>query len=110
MMDSKGIMKKYPVYIMLLAMVMLNITSIAHASCTLDGSDHVQFIDLEDHSDFQDQDNDCHCCHGTCPHTTFVTTTNKVTYQTERHSLYFSRDGTDYPSHLQYPPSRPPKA
>ena len=109
----KVAMKKYSVYMMLLAMVMLNIASIAHASCALVDSSHdAQVIDLEGTSDVQDhdQDDDCHCCHGSCPHYTFVTTTNKVTYLTEWHNSYPTRDGTDYPSHLQHPPSKPPKA
>jgi hypothetical protein len=97
---------------MLLAMVMLNIASIANASCLLDDPDHTHVADLEHASDIQDldQDNNCDCCHGACSHTTFMITTNKMAYQTDRHTLFFSRDGTDYPSHFQYPPSRPPKA
>ena len=96
---------------MLLAMVMLNIANIAHASCALDDADHAHVADLDHTSDIQDQDgDDCHCCHGACPHTIFVMTTSEMSYQTDHHILFFSRDGTDYPSHLQYPPSRPPKA
>ena len=97
---------------MLLAMVILNIASIAHASCPLVDSDHAQVIELESASDVQDhdKDDDCHCCHGTCSHTTVVTTTNKMTYNSDGRTLYFTKNGADYPSHLRSPPPKPPKA
>lgn len=107
-------MKNLPIYMMLLAVLVMNIASVAHASCLDNLSDHIQLADTSDDSDSHHQDipddSPCECCAGTCSHISFVMSSEKVTHHAVGYHAYFSRDGTDYLSHLQYPPSRPPKA
>jgi len=113
-------MKKLPAYIMVIALLVMNIASAAHADCAegtvCGGIQAVVSID-DAGNDSGDQDKEqrnaaCDCC-ATCGghnHSQAVFFTGKAEHFATTSKMYNSQSGEDYFSQLHYPPSKPPKA
>lgn len=111
-------MKKLPAYIMVIALLVMNFASVAHADCaegTLCGGIQAS-VSLTDAGD-QDQDKDqqnaaCDCC-ATCGghHHSHATVSNgKAEHIAATSQTLHAQAGDNYFSQLHYPPSKPPKA
>lgn len=106
-------MKNFSIYILIFALLVMNVTAISHASCMIDASDPIHLTDnlLGDNNDPDiDQNDQCDCCSGSnCYHGFFVSFPNQTNNHFDVSSIYISWDEMNYLSHLQYPPSKPPK-
>lgn len=110
-------MQKLSTFIMIAALLVMNIVSTAHAECFADGvSDSAQVVKLV--NDVGDQGGDqkksvCDCC-ATCGHyhyTHVFISHVKVDHFVDISKTQYGWDGgTAYLSQRHYPPSKPPKA
>ena len=110
-------MKKLPAYIMVIALLVMNLTSAAHATCA-DGTlcDGLQVsVSIDDAGD-QNQDNnqqdaswDC-CLSGHHCHSHISISSSKAEHFSATGTLHHSLSGESYFSELNYPPSKPPQA
>lgn len=109
-------MKKLPAYIMVIALLVMNIASVAHADCvegTLCGGIQavISVDDADDHNG-EKQNASCDCC-ATCGghhhHHAAFTNSKAVPIMVTNQTLH-SQSGDTYLSQLNYPPSKPPKA
>lgn len=108
-------MKKLPAFIMVIALLVMNIASIAHAECSANGvCDGVQVVKSVNDSGDQDggqQKAVCDCC-ATCGH---HHTSASLSHVKIDHLMDMSKTqrrwdgGATYLSQLHYPPSKPPK-
>jgi hypothetical protein len=110
-------MKKLPAYIMVIALLVMNFASIAHAECT-EGMvcGGVQASASVDHTDDQNQDDSqkqaaCDCCaSGHHHHSHASIATGKAEHIMVSSKTLHAQEGENYFSQLHYPPSKPPKA
>ncbi len=113
-------MKKLPAYIMVIALLAMNIASAAHADCAegmvCGGIQAVVSIDdagndSDDHNKEQ-RNAACECC-ATCGghhHNHAAFATGKAEHLAASSQTLHSQEGENYFSQLHYPPSKPPKA
>jgi hypothetical protein len=110
------VMKKFSTLIMVMALLVMNIASIAHAECSAIGvCDGVQVVKSVDDSGDQGGDTQktvCDCC-ATCGH--HHHTHASLAHTKTDHMMDMSKTqrrwdgGATYLSQLHYPPSKPPK-
>jgi hypothetical protein len=113
---NMDVMKKLPAFILLMAFMVMNIASTAHADCAegfiCDGMQQVESIDQHDQNDDNQQSN-CDCCttcsgHHHHSHMAFIN--SKADPLIAANSKMHAQTGETYLSQLHYPPSKPPKA
>ena len=111
-------MKKLPAYIMVIALLVMNLASVAHADCTDDMNcaavqSAVSVDDAGDHQQDEQKSAACDCC-ATCGHhhhTHAAMSHTKAEHFADISKTQRSWDGgATYLSQLHYPPSKPPKA
>lgn len=108
-------MKKLPAYIMVIALLVMNIASAAHADCVegtvCGGIQAVISIDGAGDHDGEKQNASCDCC-ATCGshHHHAAFTNGKADPMINTSQTLHSQNGDTYLSQLNYPPSKPPKA
>lgn len=109
-------MKKLPAYIMVIALLVMNIASAAHADCVegtvCGGIQAVVSIDDAGDHDSEKQNVACDCC-ATCGghhHHQAAFANGKVEHIAATSQTLHSQAGDSYFSQLHYPPSKPPKA
>lgn len=104
-------MKKLPAYIMVVALLVANIASVAHAACpdgiSIDGSQIVEAMDngSNDSENKSAGCDDCSCCHS---HASL--SYMKAENLTSDNQAHNSWDSKNYFSQLNSPPFQPPKA
>lgn len=108
------VMKKFSTFIMIIALLVMNIASIAHAECNTGGvCDGVQVVESIDQDGDDSQQAVCDCC-ATCGHNhhhshAFIPH-GKAEHFAALSKTHHGWDGATYLSQLHYPPSKPPKA
>lgn len=109
-------MKKLPAYIMVIALLVMNIASAAHADCAegtvCGGIQAVVSIDDAGDHDGEKQNAACDCC-ATCGghhHHHAAFTNGKAVPMMDTSQTLHSNSGDTYLSQLNYPPSKPPKS
>lgn len=110
------VMKKFSTFIIIIALLVMNIASIAHAGSDTNGvCDGVQVVKSVDDSGDQGGDTQktaCDCC-ATCGHhhhTHAFISHGKAEHFAATSKTHHSWGGATYLSQLHYPPSKPPKA
>lgn len=111
------VMKNLLTFGMVIALMVMNIASTAHADCaegfTCDGMQQVEVIDQHDHQHDDSQQSNCDCC-ATCSghhhHSHMANVNGKADPTMASSQTAHSSDGDTYLSQLNYPPSKPPKA
>ena len=112
-------MEKIPAYIMVVALLVMNVASAAHADCAegMACGDIQAVASIDDAgNDSGDQDNErqnaafdgCAKCGGHHHHAAF--TAGKAERIAATSQTAHSSEGVTYLSQLHYPPSKPPKA
>jgi len=108
-------MKKLPAYIMVIALLAMNIASAAHADCAegtvCGGIQAVVSIDDAGDHDGEKQKADCDCCArcaGHHHHAAFMNGKSEPVMVSSQAA--HSSEGVTYLSQLHYPPSKPPQA
>lgn len=111
-------MKKLPAYIMVIALLVMNIASVAHAECTGGGTlcSGAPITASVDDTDNQDQDNgqqesSCECCStGHHHHSHASIASGKVEHFVVSNKMRHDTAVDSYLSQLNSPPFQPPKA
>jgi len=110
-------MKKLPAFIMVIALLVMNFASMAHAECEHAGgcgdTQIVKSIDDTSNQDGDTQQANCDCC-ATCSghhhHSHIAFMNSKADPIMASSQSLHSSNGDIYLSQLNYPPSKPPKA
>ncbi len=109
-------MKKLPAYMMVMALMVMNFASIAHADCAegmiCDGVQQTISADQQHDQDGGDKQAACDCC-ATCSHhhhSHIAFIGNKADPIAASSQTLHAQTGENYFSQLHYPPSKPPKA
>ncbi len=109
------VMKKLPAYIMVIALLVMNIATVAHADCAegilCSGIQAVVSIDDASDHDGEKQNASCDCC-ATCGghhHHYAAFAVGKVDSIMASSQSLHSSNGDTYLSQLNYPPSKPPR-
>lgn len=109
-----NLMEKLSAYILVIALLMANLVSVAHADCfegTLCGSNQA-VISMDDIDDKNDEAQaPCECC-AVGPHCHGHASLNnaKAEFLVSFRQMGHSWRGDTYSSQLDYPPSKPPQA